>query len=406
VAALAFAGACDSRPAGLRVPGAIAHTPLALVAGTAGLPTSVATSTPELVPTRLVPPPEPLELPADFYAGVFADGTGPVRALARAPNGDVFATVPRFNQILVLPDRDGDGVADQMTLYHEGAGLHQPVGLAVRDGELVVANTDGLVRFAYQPGDLQPRGPPETLLSLPGGGLHWARSLELGPDGELYVGIGSTCDACVESEARRAILMRVDRDGGVLAHAIGLREAGGLAFQPLTGGLWATDSGRSGDDVPSELNQVTAGADFGWPRCLGDRLPDRSVGGDPDACQLTVGPAVPLQPRSEPLGITFAETERLPGTWRDDLFVAFRGSSDTGLPVGYKVGRVAFEGGVPTGEVFDFVTGWLRPDTRRWGRPVDLLTAADGALLIADEGGERIYRVHYDPPTPTPTPFF
>jgi glucose/arabinose dehydrogenase len=402
---MVLVGGCEQRPTGPLLPGAIAFTPLAMIAGTGGLPTAVASATPSIVATRVVEPPEPLSVPTDFHVSVFADEVGPVRALARAPNGDIFASLPRFDQIVVLPDRDGDGVADQKTLYYEGAGLHRPAGLAFHDGDLFVANTDGVVRFDYETGDLQPSGTPEVVLPLPGGGDHWSRLLRSGADGLLYVSAGASCDVCREDDPRRATVIRFG-GGLVQGFALGLRDVGGLAFQPLTGALWATDNERSGGFAPSELNQLRAGANFGWPNCYGDRQPEGSLGVGVDSCRETDAPAVPLQPRSEPWGLVFAETDRLPGTWRDDLFVAFHGNSDSGLPVGYKIGRVVFEGGLPTGEVLDFITGWLRPDTRRWGRPSDLLFASDGALLIADDGGERIYRVHYDAPTPTPTPFF
>lgn len=404
-ASLLVVAACEQRPTGPLVPGAIAFTPLAMIAGPAGLPTSAASATPSAVATRVVLPPEPLTVPEFFDVSVFADEVGPVRALARAPNGDVFASLPRFGQILVLPDRDGDGVADQKTLFYEGAGLNRPSGLAFHDGDLYVANTDGVVRFDYEDGDLQAGGPPVQVQALPGAGDHWSRMLRSGADGLLYVSVGASCDVCREDDPRRATVLRFGGDT-VQGFALGLRDVGGLAFQPLTGALWATDNERSGGFAPSELNQLLAGAHYGWPDCYGDRQVDSTVGGGALACSETLPPALPLQPRAEPWGLVFAETDRLPGSWRDDLFVAFHGNSDTGLPVGYKIGRVVFEGGLPTGEVFDFVTGWLRPDTRRWGRPSDLMFAADGALLIADDGGERIYRVHYDAPTPTPTPFF
>jgi glucose/arabinose dehydrogenase len=407
---LLLAIGCSSPQVEPLVPGAIENTPLAALAGTAGLPTPGPTATPTVAPTRLVPPPEPLTVPPDFYAGVFAEGVGPVRTLAVAPNGDVFASVPRFNQILALPDRDRDGQADQVTLFAEGEGLNLPSGLVFADGSLYVANTDGVVRYAYRDGDLTAAGPPELVQRLPAGGDHWARDLARGGDGLLYAAVGGSCNACPEADPlQRGVVLRFGPTQSLQTFSLGLRDVGGLDFQPLTGALWATDSGRTGlsDDVPpDELNLLTAGADFGWPRCFGDRVPDGGAGGSAEACAGTVPPAVPLQGRSEPLGISFARGTDLPPAWRDDLFVAFHGHPGRRLPAGYKIGRVEFEGGLPTGQVFDFVTGWLRPDTRRWGSPTDIVFAPDGALLIADDGGERVYRVHYDAPTPTPTPIF
>jgi glucose/arabinose dehydrogenase len=265
-----------------------------------------------------------------------------------------------------------------------------------------------VVRYPYGAGELQAQGPGELALPLPAGGAVWRRSLARAGDGSLYVSVGASCDACDETDPRRAAVLRHEGGRPLQAYSLGLRGVGGLAIEPRTGGLWATDQGRGGlgeHAPPDELNLLAAGGHFGWPQCYGARTPDASQEGSPTGCAATLAPAVSFGARTEPMGLAFGHGARLPPEWRDDLFVALHGAS-SGFPVGFKVVRVPFAGGVPAGDAVDLVSGWLRPDTRRWGRPIDVMVAADGALLIADEGGHRVYRLGYEPATPVPTPVF
>ena len=405
---LGGAGACADRASGPLVPSAIQFTPAAVLAGVAGTPTPRTLGTPTLPATRLVPPPEPLDVPEGFAVGVYADGVGPVSGLAVAPNGDVFATVSSENRLIVLPDRDRDGVSEAAAVFAEGAGLNMPNDVAFAADGLYVANTDGVTRWPYAAGDLAARGPAEVVLPLPGAGVGWRRALASAPDGALFVSVGASCNVCTEEDPRRAAVLRYLPGRPIQAFANGLRAVGDLAVDPRTGALWATDLGRAGlgDALPpEELNLITAGGNYGWPWCFGQRVPDTSLGAQVATCADTVPPAVMFGARTEPLGMAFGAGAGLPPEWRDDLFVALHGSS-TGLPVGFKVVRVPFVGGGPAGEAEDFVIGWLRADTRRWGRPSSIAVAPDGALLIGDEGGGRIYRVTYAPATPVPTPIF
>lgn len=404
------AGGCRGRPSGPLSPSAIRHTPAVVLAGTAGLPTAAPTLTSTVVATRVVAPPEPLEVAPGFQASVFAEVGGPVWSLGVAPNGDVFATVPLYDRLLVLPDRDRDGVADGVQVFAEGPGLNRPGGIAFRPGWLYVANTDSLVGFPYEVGDLRADQEPEMLLPLPAGGVHWSRDVVVGADGALLVSVGASCDACIETDPRRAAVLRLAEEGPVQVVASGLRAVGGLAVDPLTGVLWGTENGRvgPGSTAPTdELNRLLVGGNYGWPGCMGYGVPDESYGATAATCAATIWPAGLFAAGTAPQGGAFAGHSSLPPEWQDDLFVAAYGGEVAGLPSGYKVIRVGFEEGAPTGELADVVAGWLRPDTRRWGRPSDVAIAADGALLVADEGGQRIYRLSYEtPPTPTPTPPF
>lgn len=403
---------CQAAPVAPVSPGRLADTPVAGGAGTVATATFTPGPAPSATPaaTRVVPPPQALTVPPDFGVGVFAEGLGPARFMALSPSGDLFVTVPAENQVLVLPDRIVDGVADEARVYAEGDGLNQPHGIAFRPGWLYVANTDGVVRFAYEPGDLVAGGPPEMAVPLPGGGQHWTRTLAFGPDNQMFVSIGADCNVCQETDARRASVLSfaADAPGGAL-FAAGLRNAVGLAFHPRTGELWATDNGRDlmGDDLPpDELNRLVGGSHYGWPHCFGQAVFDPELGGDPAFCRRTVPAAVEFPAHVAPLGLAFYTGSRFPPEYRDGAFVAWHGSWNRSLPVGYSVAFVPFVDGAPTGDVRDFATGWLRPDTDRWGRPVDVAVAPDGSLLVSDDAGGRIYRFFYVGPEPTPTPGF
>jgi glucose/arabinose dehydrogenase len=191
--------------------------------------------------------------------------------------------------------------------------------------------------------------------------------------------------------------MRYSPDGSESEiYATGLRNAVGITFRPGTDELWATNNGRDwlGDDQPPEtVYQVDAGDDAGWPRCHSGQIVDPDYG-QPSACEGVDDPAIEMQAHSAPLGLTFYTGEQFPEAYKGDLFIAFHGSWNRTVPTGYKVVRVPMVDG-ELGSVEEFAAGWLREDGSRWGRPVDVLTAPDGSLLISDDGEGFIYRVFY-----------
>jgi glucose/arabinose dehydrogenase len=335
-----------------------------------------------------------LLLPPGFQIRTFASGLEAVRFMTVGPDGDLYATVPGQGKVVRLPDRNGDGSADEVIAYAEG--LNRPHGLAFNGSYLYVGETDGLTRVADTDGngraDLR-----ERLAELPSGGGHWTRTVGFGPDGMLYVSIGSSCNVCEERDPRRAAIMQFAPDGSNgRIYARGLRNAVGFVFHPTSGELWAANNGRDmlGDDVPPEtVNVVHDGDDFGWPRCINGTRPDPQFGG-PGACDGVARPAVEMQAHSAPLGLAFYTGEQFPADYRGDLFVAFHGSWNRTEPTGYKVVRIPMRDGQPTGEVQDFITGWLQGGDD-WGRPVDVQVAPDGGLYISDDGADRIYRVIY-----------
>lgn len=331
-----------------------------------------------------------LTVPIGTTMEVYARDLGSPRFMALAPDGAVLVT-DQEGRVLRLTDADGDGVAEVTTLLD---GLRNPHGITVHDQWLIVAEETQVVRAAFtSAGDSV--GPTEVVIDdLPAGG-HWSRTVRVGPDGMLYVSVGSSCNVCEEDDPRRAAIVRYPFDGGegeVLA--TGLRNAVGITFDEQ-GRLWGTNNGRDGlgDDLPPEtVNLVTDGADFGWPFCHAGTLIDPDLG-DAASCDGVTAPTVEMQAHAAPLGLAFLTATFVPVEWQDDLLVAFHGSWNRSDPTGYKVVRVVFADGGYTGEVVDFISGWLPEDGDVWGRPVDLLVLPDGNVLISDDSTGLLYRL-------------
>jgi glucose/arabinose dehydrogenase len=338
-----------------------------------------------------------LTLSPDFEANVFAATLGAPRLLVLDPSGTLLVTIPSRGQVVALPDRDGDGTADAAVVV--ASGLDRPHGVAFRAGQLYVGETGRVVRLRYDPATLQARDPVIVVPDLPHGGHHWTRTIAFGPDGGLYVAVGSSCDVCREQDRRRATIVRYNPDGtGEQLFAKGLRSVVGLAFDPETGVLWATVNERDWRGRPAPPDYVTAvfaGAFYGWPTCF---ISERRLLPDPefrngDGCAGVTLPTLEIAPHSAPLGLSFYNARRFPRAYRGNLFVAYHGSRPELAPAGYKVVRMTFRKGRPTA-IEDFVTGW-RQDGRIVGRPVDVLAGADGALYITDDHGGRVYRVSF-----------
>jgi glucose/arabinose dehydrogenase len=295
-----------------------------------------------------------------------------------------------------LPDADHDGRADSTVVVVSG--LAQPHGLAFHKGALYVAATDGVVRVTLG-ADGRSSGAPVYVNHYDGGGGHWTRTIVFGADSAMYVAVGSTCNLCVEQSSDRAAVLRFNEDGsGKRVFASGLRNAVGLAVEPETRALWASQNERDNlapdhqDLPPEEINILADGGNYGWPYCYGDRVPNPEYH-DAARCASTIPPAQKLQAHSAPLGMSFlSRATLLPAEYRGDLLVAYHGSWNRDTPTGAKVVRVRVSGGKPVG-VEDFVTGWQQSSGSRWGRPVDVTVAADGSVLISDDAAGAIYRL-------------
>jgi glucose/arabinose dehydrogenase len=312
------------------------------------------------------------------------------------PGGAVYATQPSSGRVIRLADANHDGFADGTDVVVTG--LRQPHGLAFHKGALWVANTDGVVRVPMGANGLA-SGAPAYVNTYSGGSGHWTRTIVFGPDSAMYVAVGSSCNLCVETSTDRAAVLRFNEDGsGKRVYASGLRNAVGIAIHPTTGALWVSQNERDNltpeheDLPPEELNILADGGDYGWPYCYGNRVPNPEYH-DAARCARTIPPALALQAHSAPLGLSFlSRATTFPAEYRGDLLVAYHGSWNRDVPTGAKVVRVHVSGGRPTG-VEDFITGWQTANGRRWGRPVDVVVAADGSVLVSDDAAGAIYRV-------------
>jgi glucose/arabinose dehydrogenase len=336
-----------------------------------------------------------LHVPDGFKVTAFAFVPG-ARLMAVGPDGSVYVSQPRSDNVIRLVDANADGVAESQTVAVSG--VRRAHGLAFHNGYLYVAGGEGVYRVKLNASGT-PEGTPERLNTYSSGGNHWSRTVIFGSDGAMYVSIGSTCNVCEESNADRATVMRYDENGkNGRIFSSGLRNAVGLAVHPTTHEIWAAQNER--DDLepdhqnlpPEEINILKDGANYGWPYCYGERIPNpefRNAG----KCENTVPPALMMQAHSAPLGISFLDkATMLPAEFRGDALVAFHGSWDRDVPTGAKVVRIRIRDGKPV-SYEDFITGWQDENGRRWGRPVDVVVNKDGSVLVSDDAGGAIYRV-------------
>ena len=306
-------------------------------------------------------------------------------------------------RITLLRDANGDGVPDLRTVFLDH--LNSPFGVALVGGDLYVANTDALVRFPYQPGQTRITAPGAKVTDLPGGPIdhHWTKSLAASPDGtKLYVGVGSNSNITengMEAEKERAAVWEVDRATG--AHrlfATGLRNPTGVAFEPVTRRLWAIANERDelGPDlVPDYLTSVRDGAFYGWPYSYyGQHVDPRVRPQRPDLVAKATPPDYALSSHVAPLGLGFYANGALgPRYAGGGALIGEHGSWDRNPFNGYRVVFVPFAGGRPVGKPLDVVTGFVGADGKARGRPVGVAIARDGALLIADDLGNTVWRV-------------
>jgi len=339
-----------------------------------------------------------LYIPTGFHVNVFANENGP-RFLALAPDGTVYVALTGAGQVVRLLDLNHDGVAESSAVV--ASGLTNPHGLAFRRDTLYVAEESGVKR--YDPGVASP---VQVVSNLPCCGIgHSSRSIAFGPDNMMYVSIGSSSNISPETDTLRAAVMRYNLNGtGGLVFARGLRNSVGLAFNPTTGALWATNNDRDdigGSDVamtdslpPERINILLDGKNYGWPQCYLPNRPNPEYSGA--NCSTVTAPAITFTAHSAPLGIAFYTGTMFPAGYQGDAFVAYHGSWNRSVPTGAKVVRVHVQGGVPV-SITDFVVGWQLADYSRWGRPAGLLVLPDGSLLITDDSSGRIWRVSYGP---------
>jgi glucose/arabinose dehydrogenase/cytochrome c2 len=339
-----------------------------------------------------------LRLPEGFVWTRYATGITNARFMVVTAGGDILVSAPRQGKVFrLLADRNGDGVSDGTQVLLKD--LKRPHGLDIWNGYLFVAEPDGVLRYPIDEQTGEVMGPPEPVVrGLPGGGNHWTRTVRVGPDGWMYVSIGSSCNVCEEEDARRAAMMRFRPDGSEgQIYATGLRNSVGFDWAPWDGALYATDNGRDmlGDDYPPcELNRVEEGGFYGWPYANGDRAPDPDLGaGHGAVIARSLPPAHGFGAHTAPLGMAFLDPEGLLGDYARSALVALHGSWNRSRKSGYRV--VSLHWG-EDGRIIerDFMTGF-EADEDVIGRPVDIVQDADGAIYVSDDFTGSVYRVTY-----------
>jgi glucose/arabinose dehydrogenase len=364
---------------------------------------------PKIVPRP--PDAKPQTLPG-YSVALYAEALENPRLLRTAPNGDVFVAESRPGRIKVIRGRDAVGRAQTVEVFAEG--LRRPFGIAFyppgpNPTHVYVGNTDSIVRYPYQVGDLKARGSKETIASVPSsaplGSGHWSRDIVFSRDGrKMYVGVGSLTnvddEAMNAAEKDRATVLEFNPDGsGRRVFASGIRNAVGLAVHPTTGQVWVSVNERDalGDNlVPDYISHVEDGGFYGWPWFYIGGHPDpRHNGKHPELQSKVRVPDVLLQPHSASLQMLFYAGTQFAPEHRSSIFAAEHGSWNKLQRTGYKVIRVPLVNGVPTGDYQDFVTGFVVDYGHVWGRPVGVALASDGALLVSDDGSNAIWRVAY-----------
>ena len=371
-----------------------------------------------------------VKLPEGFHFATFATGFAGPRVMVQAGNGDIFLAETRGGQVTIL--RAGaDGTLESKDVY--ASGLNQPMGLAfypnAQDPEwLYVAETNRVVRYAYDLGDKKAGKAEVVVPSLPTGG-HFTRDIVFSADGKrMFVSVGSASNVAEDmaekspAEAKaydeahglgaawgpeedRAAVLAFDVDGGNKElYATGLRNCVGLTIQPATGDLWCTVNERDllGDDlVPDYSTRVKQGAYYGWPwYYFGNHEDPRREGERPDLAGKATVPDVPYQAHSAALNLLFYQANDGPSAFPDDYvgqgLAVLHGSWNRSFRTGHKIVRVPIENGKPTGSYVDFLTGFIVDNGNSWARPTALVQLADGSLLLAEDGNNTIYRISYE----------
>jgi glucose/arabinose dehydrogenase len=317
------------------------------------------------------------------------------------------AAVPSANRITLLRDTDGDGVADQRSVLIEG--LHSPFGMALVGEQLYVANSDAVMRFPYATGTTRIQAPGATLVALPAGPInhHWTKNLIASPDGsKLYVTVGSNSNVAergMAAEAERAAIWEVDtRSGTHRVFASGLRNPNGMAWATTSAAvapvLWTVVNERDeigSDLVPDYMTSVRHGGFYGWPYSYyGQNVDARVTPPQPELVARAIAPDYALGPHTASLGLASSIGTTLPAAFANGMFIGQHGSWNRRPHSGYKVVFVPFAGGKPSGALpIDVLTGFLSEDGNAYGRPVGVALDKTGALLVADDVGNVVWRV-------------
>lgn len=338
-----------------------------------------------------------IQLPPGFRIEVLSDTVPGARELALSPSGTLFVGSSSPGKVYALPA----ALTSKPSTRVVASGLAMPVGVAFRDGSLYVSSTSRIVRLDDIDARLDnPPAPVVVTDRFPKETSHGWKFIAFGPDGYLYVPVGAPCNICAPDENRYANIMKMRPDGSDLqVVARGVRNSVGFDWHPATHELWFTDNGRDylGDDQPDdELNRVAqAGQHFGYPFCHAGNIPDPEFGKQ-RACSEFVPPVARLGAHVAALGMRFYTGTQFPAEYRNNIFIAEHGSWNRSERIGYRIARVALDAQGKAVRQEIFAQGWLQQG-KPWGRPVDVLVAPDGSLLVSDDDAGAIYRIRYAP---------
>jgi glucose/arabinose dehydrogenase len=333
-------------------------------------------------------------LPAGFTIARIAVGLRNPRFMAFDEAGNLLVADASAGSVYRYPAAGGSIAPSERPPAPLVSGLEAPSNVALHEGYLYIGETRTISRYAYDAA-AEP-GPRQAVVAdLPRGG-HSTRTVLFGPDGAMYVSVGSSCNICDEADERRAAILRFASDGSAQQRfAFGLRNAVGLAIQPATGLLWATVNERDyqGNEVPPDLvTVVRENQNFGWPGCLPPLATPQDASRD---CSAITPPTIAIQAHSAPLGLAFYGAQQFPADYANDLFVVQHGSWNREPPAEPKLLRIDFDGPQPVA-VLDFATGWQNADGSRWGRPAGVAVAPDGSLIVSDDQAGVLYRISYN----------
>ena len=407
------------------------------VDATSGSRPQIVAPNPTLIPTLKIAPAEgwptgamPLAAKG-LTVNAFATGLDHPRWLYVLPNGDVLVAetdappkpddskgikgmvmkavmkeagsgLPSANRISLLRDADGDGVAEQKSVFLSG--LNSPYGMALVGNDLYVADTDAILKFPYHDGDTSVSAQGSKVVDLPAGTInhHWTKNILASPDGsKLYITVGSNSNAGengLDKEVGRARILELDLKSGELRpFATGLRNANGLGWQPQSGALWTAVNERDelgSDLVPDYMTAIKDGGFYGWPfSYYGQHIDTRVRPQRPDLVAQAIVPDYALGAHTASLGLTFYSGHLFPERYSGGAFIGQHGSWNRVPQSGYKVVFVPFHNGQPSGPMEDILTGFVNRDGKAMGRPVGVAVDASGAVLVADDVGHTVWRV-------------
>tara|TARA_R110002020_G_scaffold85914_3_gene211713 strand:- start:19964 stop:21139 length:1176 start_codon:yes stop_codon:yes gene_type:complete len=339
-----------------------------------------------------------LKMPSGFKISKFAENLGEARMMAASDDGAIYLTV-RPDKVLMLQDTNNDGKADKQQTVITKEGAH---GLAIKNDTLYLITVNDVFKGAINDdgtiGELE-----QIVKDLPDGGQHPNRTLAFGPDGMLYISVGSTCNACKETRDENATFVRVTPDGtNRTIYAKGLRNTIGYDWNE-NGELYAMDHGidwLGDDEQKEELNLIAEGNDYGWPYIYADGKYNK--GDEPpkmtwaEYAEKTTKPVMLFEAHSAPMNMKFYKGDMFPDEFKGSALITFHGSWNRAEPSGYNIMKLNFENGKPSGSE-DFISGFVTDDgTKKFGRPVGLIELQDGSILFSDDMNGIIYRVSYN----------